>query len=83
MSDYFDGGFGPSNYMHLKNIYQIELQSPEERDKYQQKLKDKNPVAYEQFLEFKDNIESRIINIKQVILDGADPIINEDLLTNV
>ena len=75
MSDYFDGGFGPSNYMHLKNIYQIELQSIEERDKYKQKLKDKNPIAYEQFLEFKNRMESTISNIKQVILNGEDPLI--------
>ena len=82
MSDYFDGGFGPANYCYLKKIYQLESQSIEEHDKYIKKLSKKNSLAYTQFLEFKKDLEFRIVNIKEVLLYDDDPVINPVLFSD-
>lgn len=74
----FDGGFGPSNFRHLKRIYQLEEESEESKLKYQKDLKNKNPEAYEEFLEFKEAMENNIRNFKQALLYGEEPIINID-----
>lgn len=83
MDEMFDIGIKASNFKYLKELYRLEDISKEDKLKYQQMLEENNPEVYEQVLNLKKRLESEIINIKQVILDGADPIINEDLLTNV
>ncbi|WP_296875515.1 hypothetical protein [uncultured Methanobrevibacter sp.] len=83
MDEMFDIGIKASNFKHLKELYHLEDISKEDKLKYQQMLEEKNPDVYEQVLNLKKRLESEITNIKEVILDGADPIINDDLLTNV
>ena len=75
MSD-FDGGFGPSNFRHLKKIYQLELISEEKVLDYHKSLEKRNPEAYQDFLEYKKDMEHDIVNIKEALLYGEDPIPN-------
>ena len=74
MSNIFDGGFGPSNFRHLKKIYQLEEISEDDKINYQQNLKKMDPKSYEEFLNFKERMESTISNFKEVLLHGDDPI---------
>lgn len=74
MSDTFDGGFGPANFMYLKKIYQLEEISEDDKINYQKNLEKEDPKAYEQFLEFKERMESTISNIKSVMLYDEDPV---------
>lgn len=66
----------------IKTIYLLE-DTPNELLAFQRKLKEENSEKYSEILNFKKTLEYEITNLKQVILDGADPIINDDLLTNV
>ena len=66
----------------IKTIYLLE-DTPNELLAFLRKLKEENSEKYSEILNFKKTLEYEITNLKQVILDGADPIINDDLLTNV
>ena len=66
----------------IKTIYLLEG-SPNELLAFQRKLKEENSEKYSEILNFKKTLEYEITNLKQVILDGADPIINDNLLTAV
>ena len=66
----------------IKSMYILE-DNPKELLNFQQKLNRKNPERYKEILKFKKSLEHEIVNLKEVLLDEVDPIINEELISNV
>ncbi|WP_295588795.1 hypothetical protein [uncultured Methanobrevibacter sp.] len=66
----------------IKTMYSLE-DNPKELLNFQRKLKEENLERYIEILNLKKSLESEIVNIKQAMLYGDDPIINEKLFSNV
>mgnify|MGYP003312220968 CR=1 FL=1 len=60
----------------LRRIYVLEEQSPEQRVNYENQLKKENLESFTEFLNWKNATENHIENIKDVLLKGDSPIIN-------
>lgn len=76
----FDGGYGWMNLNVLRRIYVLEEQSPEQRINYENQLKKENLESFTEFLNWKNATENHIENIKDVLLKGDSPIINNEYI---
>ena len=68
----FDGGLKTSNVGILFNLYREEKKSLEDRIEYEKFLKENYPSEYDSFLEFKNKVQQKTPNIKELIFQWLD-----------
>jgi hypothetical protein len=66
----FDGDISPLSI--LLDLYRSEHDSPQKRDEWETYYKMHHPESYEKFLNYKEKIEKRTPNIKQMYFDFLD-----------
>ena len=66
----FDGDISPLSI--LLDLYRSEHDSPQERDECENYYKQQFPEDYKKFLIYKEKIEKRTPNIKQMYFDFLD-----------
>ena len=76
MVDSFCGGIKASNYRHVQRIYELEDISEYEKNRYLKDLKKNNPEIYSEVIELKNRLEKDIVNVKEALLFGQEPILN-------
>ena len=76
MADSFCGGIKASNYRHVQRIYELEDISEYEKNRYLKDLKKNNPEIYSEVIELKNRLEKDIVNVKEALLFGQEPILN-------
>ena len=70
--DKFDGGLGLTNLDILFNIYRKERISNESLEDYIEYLKNNFPEDYENFLKYKQMVEDRTPNLKEIYYEWVD-----------
>ena len=76
MVDSFCGGIKASNYRHVRRIYELEDISEDEKNRYLKDLKKNKPEIYSEVIELKNRLEKDIVNVKEALLFGQEPILN-------
>lgn len=76
MVDSFCRGIKASNYRHVQRIYELEDISEYEKNRYLKDLKKNNPEIYSEVIELKNRLEKDIVNVKEALLFGQEPILN-------
>lgn len=76
MVDPFCGGIKASNYRHVQRIYELEDISEDEKNRYLKDLKKNKPEIYSEVIELKNRLEKDIVNVKEALLFGQEPILN-------
>ena len=66
----FDGDISPLSI--LLDLYRFEHDSPQEREELENYYKLRFPEDYEKFLIYKEKVETRTPNIKQMYFDFLD-----------
>jgi hypothetical protein len=77
MIDKFDGGLGLIDLDILLILYRKEKKSLESREKYENYLKENFPEDYNNFLKYKNMVEERTPNLKEIYFDWLDGKIEE------
>lgn len=75
--DKFDGGLGLSNIDILLNFYRKERKSSESCENYENYLKNNFPDDYNNFLRYKEMVEDRTPNLKEIYYEFLDGKRNE------
>lgn len=68
----FCGGLKPSKVNILFKIYRLERKSKEKLEDYLNFLKNDNPENYVDFLEYKNKVEKRTPNLKEIYYEFLD-----------
>lgn len=70
--DKFDGGLGLTNIDILFNVYRKERISPESLEGYLVYLKNNFPKDYDNFLKYRQMVEDRTPNLKEIYFEWLD-----------
>ena len=76
MANGFCGGIKAYNYWHVKRIYELENISEDEKNRYLNDLKKNEYEIYSEVIELKNRLEKDIVNVKEVLLFGQEPVLN-------
>ena len=68
----FCGGLKPSKVNILFKIYRLERKSKEKLENYLNFLKNDDPENYVDFLEYKNKVEKRTPNLKEIYYEFLD-----------
>lgn len=68
----FCGGLKPSKINILFKIYRLERKSKEKLDEYVDFLKNSDEAKYFDFLEYKNKVEKRTPNLKEIYYEFLD-----------
>lgn len=79
MVDPFCGGIKASNYRHVQRIYELEDISEDEKNRYLNDLKMNNHKIYSEVIELKNRLKKDIVNVKEALLFGQEPILNTNI----
>ena len=79
MAESFCGGIKASPYRHVQRIYELEDISEDEKNRYLDDLKKNKPEIYSEVIELKNRLEKDIVNVKEALLFGQEPILNIDI----
>lgn len=82
MVDPFCGGIKASNYRHVQRIYELEDISEDEKNRYLNDLKMNNHKIYSEVIELKNRLKKDIVNVKEALLFGQEPILNTNINEN-
>ena len=75
--DSFCGGLRPSNINILFRFYRLERKSKEKLDEYLDYIKSNDLEKYNDFLEYKNKVEKRTPNLREIYYDFLDGKIDE------
>ena len=76
MVESFCGGIKASNFRHVQRIYELEDISEDEKNRYLNDLKKNKLEIYSEVIELKNRLEKDIVNVKEALLFGQEPILN-------
>ena len=76
MANGFCGGIKAYNYVYVKRIYELENISEDEKNRYLNDLKKNEYEIYSEVIELKNRLEKDIVNVKEVLLFGQEPVLN-------
>lgn len=83
MVDPFCGGIKASNYRHIQRIYELnDISEDEKKIDTPMILKKNNPEIYSEVIELKNRLEKDIVNVKEALLFGQEPILNTNINEN-
>lgn len=72
-------GIKASNYRHVQRIYELNDISEDEKNRYSNDLKKNNHKIYSEVIELKNRLEKDIVNVKEALLFGQEPILNTNI----
>ena len=83
MVDPFCGGIKASNYRHVQRIYELnDISENEKKIDTPMILKKNNLEIYSEVIELKNRLEKDIVNVKEALLFGQEPILNTNINEN-
>mgnify|MGYP003181135988 CR=1 FL=1 len=83
MVDPFCGGIKASNYRHVQRIYELnDISEDEKKIDTPMILKKNNLEIYSEVIELKNRLEKDIVNVKEALLFGQEPILNTNINEN-